>query len=126
MTTYVQTHNIKYFFIVLATSSDDGQRWQKHIKEKFYILPLNLLQLRALINYSCRDTEGRSQWQHGLRHEHSSPARILGSWIRIPLEAWMSVCVYSVFVLLCVEVEALRQADSPSKESYRLCLGLSN
>jgi hypothetical protein len=30
-------------------------------------------------------------------------------------------CVYSVFVLFCVYVAALRQADSPSKESYRLC-----
>jgi hypothetical protein len=26
----------------------------------------------------------------------------LGSWVRIPLEAWMSVCVYSVCVLLCI------------------------
>jgi hypothetical protein len=33
----------------------------------------------------------------------------------------MSVCVYSVFVLSCVQVAALRQADPPSKESYRLC-----
>jgi hypothetical protein len=24
---------------------------------------------------------------------------LLGTWFRIPLEAWMSVCVYSVFVL---------------------------
>jgi hypothetical protein len=31
-----------------------------------------------------------------LRHETSSPARTLGSWVRIPFEAWMSVCVYSV------------------------------
>jgi hypothetical protein len=33
----------------------------------------------------------------------------------------MSVCVYSVFVLSCVQVAALRRADPPSKESYRLC-----
>jgi hypothetical protein len=33
----------------------------------------------------------------------------------------MSVCVYSVFVLSCEQVEALRRADPPSKESYRLC-----
>jgi hypothetical protein len=33
----------------------------------------------------------------------------------------MSVCVYSVFVLCCVQVTALRRADPPSKESYRLC-----
>jgi hypothetical protein len=32
----------------------------------------------------------------------------------------MSVCVYSVFVLPCVQVAALRWADPPSKKSYRL------
>jgi hypothetical protein len=37
-----------------------------------------------------------------LRHEPSSPARTLGSRVRIQLEAWMSVCVYSVCVVLCV------------------------
>jgi hypothetical protein len=26
-------------------------------------------------------------------------ARTLGSWVRIPLKAWISVCVYSVFAL---------------------------
>jgi hypothetical protein len=30
------------------------------------------------------------------------------------------VCVYSVFVLSCVKVAALRRADHSSKESYRL------
>jgi hypothetical protein len=33
----------------------------------------------------------------------------------------MDVCIYSVFVLLCVQVEALRRTDPSSKESYRLC-----
>jgi hypothetical protein len=61
------------------------------------------------------------QWPRGLRHEPSSPGRTLGSWVRIPLEAWMSVCVYSVFVLFFVLVAALRLTDPPSKESYRLC-----
>jgi hypothetical protein len=32
-----------------------------------------------------------------LRHEQSSPARTLGSWVGIPLEAWISVCV-----VLCI------------------------
>jgi hypothetical protein len=41
-------------------------------------------------------SNSRSQWPRGLRQEPSSPARTLGSWIRIPLEAWMSVCIYSV------------------------------
>jgi hypothetical protein len=35
----------------------------------------------------------RSQWSRGVRHEMFSPAQTLGSWFRIPLKAWMSVCV---------------------------------
>jgi hypothetical protein len=42
------------------------------------------------------------QWPRGLRHEVSLLARTLGSGDRIPLKAWMSVFVYSVFVLSCV------------------------
>jgi hypothetical protein len=38
----------------------------------------------------------------------------------------MSVCVYSVFVVFFVQVAALRLADPPCKESYRLCIGLRN
>jgi hypothetical protein len=34
----------------------------------------------------------------------------------------MSVCIYSVFVLFCVQIVALRRADPPFKESYRLCI----
>jgi hypothetical protein len=63
----------------------------------------------------------RLQRPPGLRHELSSPAQTLRSWVRIPLEAWMSVCVYSVYMLSCVQVAALRRTDPPSKESYRLC-----
>jgi hypothetical protein len=33
----------------------------------------------------------------------------------------MNVCVYSVFVLSCVQVVTLWRADPSSKESYRLC-----
>jgi hypothetical protein len=44
----------------------------------------------------------RWQWPRGLRHETSSSAWTLGSWVRIPIEAWVFVCVYSVFVLSCV------------------------
>jgi hypothetical protein len=49
-----------------------------------------------------RFTNNRSQWPRGLRHELSSPARTLGSQVRIPLKSWIYVCVYSVFVLFCV------------------------
>jgi hypothetical protein len=44
----------------------------------------------------------------------------------MPLEAWMSTYVYSVFVLCCVQVATLRRADLPSKVSYRLCIGSRN
>jgi hypothetical protein len=54
--------------------------------------------------YFCvsRCKESWSQWPRGLRHEPSSPAPTLESWVLIPLEAWMSVCVYSVYIVLCV------------------------
>jgi hypothetical protein len=45
---------------------------------------------------------GRSHWPLCLRQEISSPAQALGSWVRIPLEAWKSVCVYFGFMLSCV------------------------
>jgi hypothetical protein len=77
--------------------------------------------LDTVYNRTCR-----WRWPRGLRHELSSPARTLASWVRISLEAWMSVCVYSVFVLSCMYVAALRRADPPSKESYRMCIGLRN
>jgi hypothetical protein len=47
---------------------------------------------------------GRSQWPRGLRHELSSPPQTLGSWVRIALKAWMSVCIYSVCVVMCVSI----------------------
>jgi hypothetical protein len=44
-----------------------------------------------------------SQCPGDLRHELSLLARTLGSWVQIPLKAWVSVlCAYSVFVLFCV------------------------
>jgi hypothetical protein len=65
---------------------------------------------------------GRSQWPRGLRHELSSLARTLASWVRIPLKAWKSLCVCDVFVSFCLQVAALRRAHPPSKKSYRLCI----
>jgi hypothetical protein len=47
--------------------------------------------------------ETGTQWLRDLRHEMSSLAGTLESWVRIPLEAWMSVSVYSVCVVLCVD-----------------------
>jgi hypothetical protein len=45
----------------------------------------------------------RSRWPRGLRHELSSLARTLRSWVLIPLKIWMSVlCAY--FLCLCCSV----------------------
>jgi hypothetical protein len=52
-------------------------------------------------NFHPYSNSGRSQWPRGLRHEQSSLARTLGSWARILLDAWMSVCVY---LCLCCSV----------------------
>jgi hypothetical protein len=58
----------------------------------------------------------------GLGRALSSLARKPVPQIRIPLRAWMfSVCVCAFFYV-CVQVEALRRGDHPSKESYRLSL----
>jgi hypothetical protein len=46
----------------------------------------------------------RSQWPRHQRHELSSPARKLGSWVLILLEALISVCIYSLFILSRVQV----------------------
>jgi hypothetical protein len=42
-------------------------------------------------NYIRNDCIRRSQWPRGLRRG-SAAARLLGSWVRIPPRAWMSVC----------------------------------
>jgi hypothetical protein len=47
----------------------------------------------------------QSQLPRGLKHERSSLARTLGSWVRIPLRAWMfGMCMrlFYVCVVLCV------------------------
>jgi hypothetical protein len=64
----------------------------------------NLISFLAVLKFFhvCICKPCRSQWPRGLKHEPSFTARTLVSWIRIPHEAWMSMCVYSVFVLFCV------------------------
>jgi hypothetical protein len=43
------------------------------------------------------------QWPRGLRHELSSLARTLGSWVRFPLKAWMSV-ICACILCLCLSL----------------------
>jgi hypothetical protein len=46
---------------------------------------------------------------------------MLGSWVRIPLRAWMfAVCMRLFCLLSCVYLAALRRADHSSKEYYHL------
>jgi hypothetical protein len=84
---------------------------------------------RALVLWvirTCSSDNGRSQWSRGLRYEISSPARTLGSWVPIPIEAWKFVCVYSVFVLYYVQIAALQRADHSCDKSYRLYIRYRN
>jgi hypothetical protein len=49
--------------------------------------------------------DSRSQWPRCLRHELPSLALTLGSWVRIPLKAWMfcvCMCSFCVCVILCL------------------------
>jgi hypothetical protein len=69
----------------LGWITEGEERWQNYVFSYIFNAALSLF--------------SRSQWTRGLRHEPSSPARTLGSWVRIPLKGWRSVCVYSV---LCV------------------------
>jgi hypothetical protein len=67
----------------------------------------------------------QSQWPRGLRHGLSSLVRTLGSWFRMPLKAWMTVCVYTVFVLSCVG-SGFATCWSPVQEILPTVLGLRN
>jgi hypothetical protein len=98
-----------FLFFLLYTLQWHSRIWSCRITCSFFIN----------MNYPAYTDQ--SEWPRGLRHELPSLARTLESWVWIPVEAWMSMCVYSVFVLVCVQVAALRRADPPSKQSYRLC-----
>jgi hypothetical protein len=69
-----------------------------------------LLKWKYLLNkFKCfsviNKVNSRSQWPHCLKHELSSLAWTLGSWVRIPLNAWIfGLCMRSfcVCVVLCL------------------------
>jgi hypothetical protein len=74
-------------FISIYTPCSKGVKRQKRKKKK------------KIKCYYCSRCTSRSQWPRGLRHGKFSLARTLGSWVRISLKTWMSVCVC---VVLCV------------------------
>jgi hypothetical protein len=63
-----------------------------------------------------------SQWQLGLKNILTLPSRTLGSWVQIPLEAFIH---YSVSDVLCVS-GLVTSRSPPYKVSYRLCKGSWN
>jgi hypothetical protein len=70
--------------------------------DQFYLLKFVYMKsFPHIVLFSlCIIFKSRSQWPSGLRHELSSLARTLGSWVRILLKGMdVCVCVYSVFVL---------------------------
>jgi hypothetical protein len=73
--------------------------WTMPTSRYFESQEYNNVQMPHLV---CKLKNGRSQWSRGLRNETFSPVQTLRSWVRILLEAWMSVRVSSVFVLSCV------------------------
>jgi hypothetical protein len=80
--------------IFLASVTDN----EKAVRTYVVGITYRLMKFHSEVySYFCR-----SRWPRGLSHVLSSLARTLGSWLRIPLKSWMSVCVYSVFVLSCV------------------------
>jgi hypothetical protein len=64
------------------------------IYTSFFVLTYSFASINLIMS--------RSKWPHALRHETLLLARKLGSWDWIPLEARMSVCSYSVFLLFYV------------------------
>jgi hypothetical protein len=108
-------------------SSFPEESINKHSKEFFSVFHSpDLLWNGVVYNYQhwysyimLNRNYGRSQWPRGLRHELHLPALTLGSWVRIPLEAWMTVRLFCVCGVLCVG-SSFATGWFPSKESYLL------
>jgi hypothetical protein len=56
-----------------------------------------------------------------LRHEISSPAQTLGSWIPVHSRHWCLSAFLRNYVVLC-RYRPFDRADHPSKESYQLSI----
>jgi hypothetical protein len=54
--------------------------------------------LCCLLLGSSADHSGRAMW--AMKYAFTIP-RTLGSWVRLPLRAWISLWIYAVFVLSC-------------------------
>jgi hypothetical protein len=70
------------------------------------------MDISKLRNYTISINYGADHSDRDIKYQMSSPARTLGSWVRILLKAWMSVCFYSLFVFSCVS-SGLATGSSP-------------
>jgi hypothetical protein len=75
--------------------------FQKQYTYRYFLLSSGyLMGLHQLQGYIASNEIIESP--RGLRDEPSSPSGTLDSWVRIPLKAWLSVYICSVFMLFCV------------------------
>jgi hypothetical protein len=110
----------------VSLSSDISPSWLFRLHNKVYNCTCMLIppfHLNASLQYFRHKTAEHSG--RAVRHELFSFARTLRSLVRIPLRAWIFVCVYSVFVLSCVGSAALRRAVPHSRSSTD-CLRIRN
>jgi hypothetical protein len=120
---YFSEVGLSTWFKFLTSKPQENELQNVYLRSNIIRRFKDLLVISTVLSidfYIINKTEGRPQWPRGLRYEMSPPAQTLGSWIRIPLEAWMS----SFILYLCcpVQVAALRLADPPSEESSRLSI----
>jgi hypothetical protein len=113
---WMQNFTSRILHSVFRSGGDTSMFYQIFCR-KFSCLPLTKPGHKYLHNCSYTDSLLLNTVAARSKAWTVSPARTLGSWFRKPLDAWMSVCVYSVFLLSCVQVAALRRADPPSKKS---------
>jgi hypothetical protein len=87
-------------------------------------LPSLYIMFRAWINWGygrstsyeleIMEVTQLSAGNSGLRHEMSSLARTLGSWVWITIKAWLSACVYSVCIRSLATGRSLVQGVLPT------------
>ena len=86
-------------------------KYTKLIQYKFYLIRFCYI---VCLMYMC--FRRRSQWPRGQRRR-STAARLLRLWVRIPPEAWMSVCCKCCVLSGRCLCDAL---ITPPEESYRM------
>jgi hypothetical protein len=117
--TYVRNPNLGILRIVINQSVPGffHRSWSDRGVKLTFLHPVHRLRIRGAIPSLPITVTARSEaWTLFSR----SNAGIMGSNPNQGMDVCI-LCVYSVFLLFCVQVAALRRADHSSRESYRLC-----